>query len=430
MSAEPLKNIREGQLIEAEIRRLGAQGDGIAQAGNRHLYISLALPGEKVLVKIGRPLGDSYTAELTEIITPSADRVPAPCPHFSQCGGCSLQHLAAQPYKAHKRHIVVEALRQHKLTDIDVREALVIPAQTRRRLTLAAMHTKNGPIIGFNARASHMVVDVQSCSIARPELVALLPKLRSALAPWLAKAKTIDIALTTTSNGIDCLLTGPEPDLEARENIAALGKEPTLARISWRKSERSEAEPMLMLREPVVRFGDTSVAFPAGAFLQASLDGEAILTRLVTSALRDVDGRIADLFAGLGTFSLPLAAQADVLAVENDRASISALAATGKVETARRDLFRDPLNADELNEFSAVVFDPPRAGAEAQVAELAKSDVPLIVAVSCNPGTFARDAETLVRGGYACEWVQPVDQFLWSGHVELVAVFHKTGVNH
>lgn len=425
MSAAPLKNIREGQLIEAEIRRLGAQGDGIAQAGTRQLYVPLALPGEKVMVKIIRPLGDSYTAELTEVLTPSAERVPAPCPHFAQCGGCSLQHLAAQPYKAHKRHIVVEALRQHKLTDIEVRDALVMPAQTRRRLTLAAMHTKNGPIIGFNARASHVVVDVQSCSIARPELVALLPRLRSALAPWLVKAKTLDVALTSTTNGIDCLLTGPEPDLEARESLAALGKEPALARISWRKNERSEAEPMLMLREPVVKFADTSVAFPAGSFLQASLEGEAVLTQLVTGALREVTGKIADLFAGLGTFSLPLAKQASVLAVENDKACMSALAATGKVETSRRDLFRDPLNATELNEFEAVVFDPPRAGAEAQVTELAQSDVPLVVAVSCNPGTFARDAATLVNGGYTCAWVQPVDQFLWSGHVELVALFTR-----
>ena len=416
-------------MVDATVQRLGGQGDGIALADTKLLYVPLTLPGEKIKVKIGRPLGDSYSAQLIEVSEASPDRVTPPCPHFSLCGGCSLQHLAAKPYKEHKRQVVVEALRQHKLTNIDIREALVMPAATRRRLSMAALHTKDGVILGFNARASHTIVNIENCSIARPELITWLPKLRAVLQPWLVKAKSLDLILTATPAGIDLLITGAEPDLIAREAIAILGTQQTLARISWRANERSLPEPMLELRAPYVTFADMNVPFPPGAFLQASLQGETTLTQLVKGALRETKGDIADLFAGLGTFSLPLSQQADVLAVESDKNAVSALkravAQYPKIKVEQRDLFREPLAAKELERFAGAVFDPPRAGAQAQVAELAKSNVPVIVAVSCNPGTFARDAETLVKGGYTCDWVQPVDQFIWSSHIELVARFSK-----
>lgn len=417
-------------MVDATVQRLGGQGDGIALSeNNKLLYVPLALPGEKIKVRLGKPIGDSFTAQLVEVIEPSNDRVQPPCQHFSQCGGCSLQHLASAPYKAHKRNVVIEALRQHRLADIEVREPLVMPAATRRRLSMAAMHTKDGAIIGFNARASHTIVNVENCSIARPELVVLLPKLRAVLAPWLAKAKTLDLNLTVTPSGIDLLITGPEPDLLAREAIAILGNTQNLARISWRANERQAPEPILQQRQPLVTFGGIGVPFPAGGFLQASLQGEATLTQLVKGALREATGDIADLFSGLGTFALPLSEQAEVLAVESDRNAVAALKVAvsqyPKVKVEQRDLFREPLTANELERFAAVVFDPPRAGAQAQVSELAQSNVPVIVAVSCNPGTFARDAEALIKGGYTCEWVQPVDQFIWSSHIELVARFSK-----
>ncbi len=423
--------MREGEIIEAQVTRLGGAGDGIAQAGTKQLYVPLALPGETVRVKLGKPLGDSFSAQLVEVVTPSPNRVQPPCPHFAQCGGCSLQHLAGETYKEHKRNVVAEALRQHKLTDIEVRETLVMPAASRRRLSMAALHTKDGAILGFNARASHTVVNVQTCPIARPELVEFLPKLRAVLGPWLAKAKSLDITLTLTPSGIDVLITGAEPDLIAREAIAILAKLPSLARISWRAGERKETEPLLGLREPIVTFGKINVPFPPGAFLQASQQGETTLTQLVKGAVREVEGKVADLFAGLGTFTFPLAETHEVVAVESDRAAVTAMQRAlhfaGKVTAEQRDLFRDPLSSFELDSFGAVVFDPPRAGAQAQVAELAQSDVPVVVAVSCNPGTFARDAAKLIEGGYVCEWVQPVDQFIWSSHVELVARFTKAG---
>ncbi len=429
MPEAPSKNIREGQVVDAIVQRLGGQGDGIALADTKLLYVPLVLPGEKIKVKLGKPMGDSYSAQLLEVITPSPDRVPPPCPHFSRCGGCSLQHIASAPYKAHKRSVIMGALHQHRLTDIDVRETLVVPAAARRRITMAAVHTKDTDFIGFNARASHTVVNIETCSIARPELLALVPKLRFALAHWLSKAKSLDLNMTVTPSGIDLLITGAEPDMEARENIAVLGNIQNLARISWRANDRAPAEPMLQQRQPIVTFGGIGVPFPAGGFLQASLQGEAILTQLVKGAVRDVTGEIADLFCGLGTFALPLAEQTNVLAVESDRNAVAALksavAQYPKVKVESRDLMREPLSTEELNQFGAVVFDPPRAGAQAQVAQLAESDMPVVVAVSCNPGTFARDAEVLINGGYECEWIQPVDQFIWSSHIELVARFIK-----
>lgn len=421
--------MREGQTITTEVQRLGAQGDGIALIGGKQVYIPLALPGETVRAKIERQLGDNYMADLLEVLSPGADRVTPPCPHFSQCGGCSLQHLAETSYKAHKRNVVLGALHQHRLHDIDVRELITTPPGTRRRVAMTAMHTKNGVILGFNARASHTVVDVTTCTIARPELIALLPKLRAALGPWLAKAKSLNLMLTYTPGGIDLLITGPEPDLMGREAMALLGSLDVLARVSWRANERTAPEPMLQQRLPVIKFSGASIPFPPANFLQASAEGEAILTRLVLEAVAGCTGKIADLFCGLGTFALPLAAQAEVLAAESDKGAVAALKAAmgphARIRVEARDLFREPFSADELKGYGAVVFDPPRAGAQAQCRELAQSDVPVIAAVSCNPGTFARDAETLIKGGYTCEWVQPVDQFLWSSHVELVAKFRR-----
>lgn len=428
MATEP--PLKTGQVIEIQVSRLGGQGDGVASsASGKPVYVPLALPGERVRVRLERTLGDGFAASLSEILTPAAERIDPACPHYARCGGCTLQHVQPQAYAAHKRQVVVQALAQHRLEGIDVKETQVMPAASRRRLTLAALHTKGGAILGFNERASHQVVDIGACPIARPELVALLPKLRAALGPWLQKAKALDLTLTATSGGIDLLITGPEPDLIGREAVALLGSLPTLARISWRKSERAASEPLLMQRQPVMTFGGIAVAFPPGAFLQASAEGEATLRKLVEEALPTPCRRVADLFCGLGTFGLPLASRMDVWALESDPASIAALATAAKgqprLKVSARDLFREPLTADEMDGLDAVIFDPPRAGAQAQCRELAQSDVPVIIAVSCNPGTFARDAQTLINGGYTCEWVQPVDQFVWSSHVELVARFSR-----
>jgi 23S rRNA (uracil1939-C5)-methyltransferase len=420
--------MREGEILELPVTRLGAQGDGLAELRGRPVYVPLALPGETIKVKLGRPIGEGYQGELIEVLKPSPSRSSPPCRHFTFCGGCSLQHLATPEYRAHKKAVVQGALRQHKLDENVVREPITIGARTRRRLTVAAQLGRDGRvIIGFNARASHQVIDIQECTIARPELVALLPTLRRVFAAWLSKAKALDLTLTMSATGIDLLVTGPEPDLAAREALGPLVNEPGLARVSWRGSERALSEPVMAKHLPVLSLAGYTLQLPPGAFLQASAEGEAALVTQVQSAIGKPEGLMADLFCGLGTFALPLSRLGPVSAYENDPALLAALSGTKApdLKTEQRDLFRDPLTAKELDSFAAVVFDPPRAGAQAQVAELAKSKVPLLVAVSCNPGTFARDARALVDSGYKLEWVQPVDQFLWSGHVELVARFSR-----
>lgn len=411
--------MREGRQVEVTIEKLGGSGDGVAQVAGRPLYVPQALPGEVLRLW----LGQESRIVRQELLSKSPERVEPPCPHFPQCGGCSMQHLAEAPYLDWKRAIVVTALIQHHVEGVTVLPVIKVPAHTRRRLTLAAVMAGGRVLLGYNARASHQVIDVTACPVARPELVALLPKLRQVLSPWLIKAKKLDVSLTLADNGIDILLTGNAPDLEAREAVAQLATEPMVARVSWRKNERGEAEPVLGLRTPGIRSGSHRIELPVGSFLQPSVEGETTLITAILNALPPGQTRIADLFSGCGTFSLPLTTLAPVWAVDGNETALAALPKLREISVTQRDLFRDPVMAAELKDFSAIVFDPPRAGATAQVAEIAASGVPTVIGVSCNPGTFARDAETLVKAGYKLEWVQPVDQFLWSGHIELVAKF-------
>lgn len=422
--------MRKGDVFEVTVARLGAQGDGLARVDGRPLYIPLALPDETVRVQVGRSVGDGYQAALQEVLTPSPQRVAPPCPHFAHCGGCATQHLAPSFSADWKTDVVRGALAQHDLSGTEIRPIRTVPPASRRRLTLAALDRRHGtPWLGFNARASHQIVDIGTCPVARPELVRLLPLLRLTLTPWIRAARALDISLTLTDSGVDLLVTGAEPDRQARETAALMLKEPSISRLSWRATERATPETVLMVRQPVVSFDGVPVALPPGAFLQPTAAGEKILAEVVGQALTGTEGRLADLFAGCGSFSFPMARFGEVRAVEGDSAALTALSAATlhqrRVTAEHRDLFRDPLTARELEKYAAVVFDPPRAGAATQCAALAGANVPVIVAVSCNPGTFARDAATLVAGGYRLEWVQPVDQFLWSSHVELVARFSR-----
>ena len=460
--------MKTGDVVDVVIDRLGSAGDGLARAGGRTVYVPQVLPSERVRVRLLRPLDQAFHGQREEILEPSPERVAPACPHFEQCGGCMAQHMSGALYHAWKTDVVREALAREGLctrgagisgtgisgtdtgrAEIGAGAALVrpvrgVPAGRRRRVTLAALAIKGReePVIGFNAKASHRIIPVSACPLMRSELERLLPLLRLTLAPWVRLSKAMDIGLTLTDTGVDILVTGAEPDMESRERAALMARESSVARVSWRKNERSLAEPVLVMREPVVSFGGVRVPVPAGGFLQPSVEGETLLVDAVREALLDgvrdrqreraFSGSLADLFAGSGCFSFPLAALArDVLAVEGDSAALDALCAAAHaarplvVRTQKRDLFRDPLSPAELSAFQAVVFDPPRAGAVAQVKELANSSVPLIVGVSCNPVTFARDAALLVKGGYRLDWVQPIDQFTWSAHVELVARFSK-----
>ncbi|NNG05205.1 MAG: class I SAM-dependent RNA methyltransferase [Inquilinus sp.] len=422
---------QSGRIIETAILALGAQGDGIGDGDGRPLYVPLTLPGERVRVRLGERRGDGLAAELVEVLAPSPDRRPAPCGHFGVCGGCSVQHLGAAAYAAWKRDLVVAALARAGLAGMPVAPAIVTPPASRRRATLAARRLQAGVVLGFNERRRHRIVDLTGCPVLLPSLVALLPILRETLAALLAPGEAAEVSVAALDGGADVVLGLPgPPDLAAWERLAALAETAALARLSVRTGD-GEPEPVAARRPATLILGGVPVAVPPGSFLQASAEGGAALTRLVRDGVGTA-ARVADLFCGVGTFALPLAGRAKVFAVDSARPALAALAAAaagsgldGRLRAEFRNLFRDPLAGAELSGFGAVVFDPPRAGAAAQAAALAASPVPVVVGVSCNPASFARDAAALVAGGYRLERVTPVDQFLWSAHVELVGVFRR-----
>lgn len=406
---------------------LGARGDVVADHAGQRLYVPFALPGETLEVRPGAPRGDGRAAELLRVVTPAAERAAPPCPHFATCGGCALQHMAPAAEAEWKRSLVVTALARRGL-DVPVAPTVSIPPGTRRRATLGYRRTKGGVVLGFKERQSHTLIDVTTCPILRPELQDMLPALRHGLGDVVPAGAGGDVQVQWTAAGADLRLDLPgSPDLAVREALAALAEHLDLARFHIRVDGLDE--PVAIRRPPQVVMGGVAVALPVGAFLQPSEEGEAALRDLVLAALGGIEGPIADLFCGLGTFALPLAQRHSVLAVDGDGPAVGALAATGRVRTAVRDLFADPLEGKELAPFAAVVFDPPRAGAREQAGSLATAaqsgGPPVVVAISCAPASFARDARALVDGGYILERVTPVDQFAWSPHVELVAAFRR-----
>ncbi|WP_299139759.1 class I SAM-dependent RNA methyltransferase [uncultured Tateyamaria sp.] len=396
------------------IERLGQQGDGVAG----DMFVPLALPGEVVS---GIPDGDQLTEMRVE--TPSADRVSAPCPHFRSCGGCQVQHASDTCVAGWKRGIVETALTVQGVT-ATVRPTLTSPDRSRRRATFAARRTKKGAMAGFHARKSDAIIPVPSCVLVTPTLAKSAPMAEALAVAGASRKGALSVSVTDSVDGLDVLVTGGKPlDGPLRITLAALCEAHGLARLTW------EDELIGMRVPPSYAMGAARVVPPPGAFLQATEHGQATLTDLV----RDIVGpakSVLDLFAGCGTFALPLAKTAEVHAVEGDRAMLAALdggwrQAQGlkRVTTETRDLFRRPLMPDELARFDAAVIDPPRAGAAAQIAELTQAKIETIAYVSCNPQTFVRDAKTLCDAGYSLDWVQPVDQFRWSAHVELVAAF-------
>jgi 23S rRNA (uracil1939-C5)-methyltransferase len=416
--------------VELTIDDIGARGDGLADLDGRRVYVPLTVPGDRVRVRLGNTRGDGVAAEMLDLLAPGPDRIEPVCRHFGLCGGCALQHLDDAAYGAWKREQVVRALARAGLGDVAVAPVLRTPSASRRRATFAALRRGGRVLLGFNERLSHRLVDLEECRVLDPAIAGLLPKLRMGLGTVLAEGGAVDVAVTHLDNGLDVLLTGgPEPGLRQREDLAAFAEAADLGRLSWRRAPSAPPEPIAARRPMVTRFGSVSVPVEPGAFLQASPAGEAALVQAVRDGVSDAV-RIADLFAGAGTFTFPLAERAVVHAVEGDAGAQAALAraarGTGRVTTARRDLAADPLTAAELNRFDAVVFDPPRAGAREQATALAGAGAPVVVGVSCNPASFARDARLLVDGGYELTVVTPVDQFVWAAHVELVGVFRRS----
>ena len=423
-----------GAPVEVEVTGLGSRGDGLAVGPDgEKLFIAKSLPGDRLRVRIGPAHGDGRMAEIVAILRPGPGRTEAPCPHFDRCGGCALQHLGDDDYIAWKLGRLRLALDRAGLGDASVATPVRIPPGARRRATFTAVRAtaaSSRVCVGFAAARSNDVVDLSACPVLDPEIAAVVPMLRELLDGTLAPGGQTRVAVSRLNGGLDVVFERSDPpSASLRERWSCFAREAGLARLSWRRHPAAPAEPVVQHRPVAVVHGGSAVAVPPDAFLQASGLGEAALTQAVLAAMAQAN-TAADLFCGLGTFALPLAAGAEVHAVEGEAAMIAALgraarAAQGlrRITTEVRDLFRRPLEPDELAGFSGVVIDPPRAGAEAQMARLAASAVPVIAMVSCNPVTFARDARILVQGGYRLEEVQVVDQFRWSVHVELAARF-------
>ncbi|WP_192360689.1 class I SAM-dependent RNA methyltransferase [Mesorhizobium mediterraneum] len=402
------------------ITRLGSQADGVAETETGELFIPFTLPGETVTAA-----REKDRATLMSVLEASPLRIDPACRHFTECGGCAIQHLEAEAYHRWKRDKVAHALNSKGITcDID---ALVPCApQTRRRVVFTARRSGAGMLLGFVRALSSEIISIEECPISLPEIVAKLDRLKALAELVCATTKSFRMTVTVTGSGLDVAVhesgkLGENQRRVASNFVIAQG----LARLSI------DGEIIIEPKKPVVMFGDIAVAVPPGAFLQATEAAEQAMADIVGRHLARAK-KVADLFAGCGSFALRLAAKSEVHAVEGDAAALSALDrafrfASGlkRVTSERRDLFRRPLTFKELNAFDGIVFDPPRAGAEDQSKQIARSDVPLVAAVSCNPVTLARDLRILIDGGYALKSVTPIDQFLWSPHVEAVALLEK-----
>lgn len=390
-----------------QIVRLAAQGDGVTGSGR---HVAGAVPGDAMI-------GDAIVA--------GPHRNDPPCRHFGRCGGCQLQHVDDETLSHFVSNRIVNAARKQGFAADTVLPTHLSPPRTRQRAVLHASAAGQRAVVGFKEAGSHRVVDMRECHILLPALFAVVDPLRH-LVQQLAGSVAADITLAASDQGVDCLIKGlPFEGLTALEEIVAFARDQRLARLSI--DQGWGAEPLWEPEPVTVSFAGSRVTMPAGAFLQATPDGEQVLQADVAQYIGDA-GRVADLFAGLGTLSVPLAATGKLVAAyEADRAAHlscrSALSRLGDSRAVHRDLFRNPLQPADLRAFDAVILDPPRAGAKAQVEQLAASGVPRVAYVSCNPASWARDARMLLAGGYRLDRVRPVGQFRWSTHVELTSLF-------
>ena len=398
------------------IERLNTRAEGVGGG----VSVARALPGEVVE---GTPEGGRIAQP--KILTPAPERVAAPCRHYKACGGCALQHASDAFVEDWKTDVVRQALAAQGI-EAPIRGIHTSPPRSRRRAVLGGRRLKSGALVGFHARASDSVTAIPDCLLLDPALIAVIPALEALVTEGGSRKGEMRLAVTLFEQGIEVSVTEGKPlDKALSLSLPQIAGAHGLARLAW------NGEVLLQEEPPVLRMGRARVSPPPGAFLQATPQGEAALLDCVTEAVGDAK-QVLDLFAGAGTFTLPLAERAEIHAVEGYAPMLAAMDrgwrnAQGlkRVTSEARDLFRRPLMPDELKRFDAVVIDPPRAGAEAQIAELAKAEVPVIAHVSCNPVTFARDAKTLLAAGYRLDWVQVVDQFRWSAHVELAARFSR-----
>lgn len=424
--------------VEITIDSIGGRGDGVGSAPvrigydqqERAIFVPFTLPGERVRARPVADRGEGVAAEMMELLSEASDRIDPACPHFMACGGCALQHWRAESYQAWK----VAQIRQHLgrvgLDDPAMEPLVVCAPGTRRRADLAVRRLSDRTVLGFHERGGTRIEPIDVCPVMTPPIQALLHPFRDRLHAALAGGEAADVILNHLDTGIDALVVLPAaPTLLEREAWAAFADSQDLARLSIRIA--GHPEPLAARRAATMRFGEVDVIPPPGAFLQATAAGEAAIREVMMEAADGV-GRRLDLFAGVGTLSLPLVTGGPVVARDGDPVALFALRVAAdqaglgtQLKTEVRDLFARPVEGREFDGVDLAVFDPPRAGAKAQAEALAASQVATVVAVSCNPATFARDAAILIAGGYRLDRLRPIDQFLWSPHIELVAVFRR-----
>ncbi|HEY1505865.1 MAG TPA: class I SAM-dependent RNA methyltransferase [Stellaceae bacterium] len=416
------------------IDALSPKGEGIGMAKRERVYIDRALPGDRVTAKLRRDVDGVWRGDVLGIVEASPHRAEALCPHYALCGGCALQHASDVFYRDWKAGIVRDALAAKGLAPTRWREPVFLPPGGRRRVTFTAEKQGTAITLGYSRRRQRQVVAIASCLIADPAIMALRAKLSPLLAPLLQEGKPATAFVQTVGRQTELVITGPVggggvPDEAARDAMVALADELAIDRVSWRAHLGDVPDVMIERSKLRAHFGALTVALPPLGFLQPTPAGEAALVAAVMGALPP-SARFADLFAGSGTFTGPMLARGPVDAFENSAPTIRMLdEAKGSLplKVIRRDLYRAPLTRVEAERYDAIVFDPPRAGAEAQAHELAAAATSVLVAVSCNPASFARDARILVDGGYRLDSVQVIDQFTFSHHVELVAAFSRAG---
>ncbi|MFL2935036.1 MAG: class I SAM-dependent RNA methyltransferase [Thalassobaculaceae bacterium] len=428
--------------IELVIDRIGGKGDGISNDPssnksnsvnrNQSYFIPGTLPGEQIIARPVFKTSEGVFGQLLEIKKTSTERVSAPCIYFGICGGCSLQHWNTAPYREWKIDRIKNAVKTITSPHTIFTKLITSQAQTRRRADLSIRRFETKSVLGFHERDSHRIVDIQSCHLLDPEIISLSNALRSISHLFTSIGESSRISINKLDNGLDILIyLQSEPSLEGLEAFNKLAHAHNLSRISMTISAANEIIPIIERKTPEIEFSGVKVLPPPGAFLQATEVGTQAITEAVLLGVAGTK-TILELFSGCGTLTIPVHHQGTIHAVEGDALAADALkkavmkaAIDRKISVEIRDLLKNPIPADELSRYDAIIFDPPRSGAKKQVEEIVKNGPTKVVAVSCNPNTFARDSKILVDGGYELKKITPIDQFLWSPHVELVAEFYR-----
>lgn len=423
-------------LANIEIIDTGLKGDGIGFHENEPVYVGRSIEGDIAQVRISRMKDGTLRGMIEHLTTLSSNRSTPPCNYYNECGGCTLQHLKPEPYKDWKNALLKHALERRGITPIEYKDPIFIEEGTRRRATLALFKQKGKLTIGYHKRRSKTITNITKCLVCDDKLLIIAKKLEKHIHRIIKDSRPIDLFIQLVDGAIDILITGPletrtqEPDINTRLDIAEMAEKENLARVSWRLKDRNEPE-VIIERTPVLKpCGSISVPLPPAAFLQPSREGENALIKATIDALPD-KGPYADLFCGSGTFAGHIANHGHVDAYELESDAINCLDKASKsisqLKAIRRNLFENPITPKELDKYRAVIIDPPRAGAKEQTTHIANSKVEKVIYISCNPSTFARDAEILTKDGtYTLISAQTIDQFKWSHHVEVIGIFEKT----